>query len=307
MIVFPNCKINLGLQILNKREDGYHNLATIFYPIGWKDIVEVVRRDDGPRTTDEGKTLSEVEGLEHPERSRRIERSHDNNIHFSSSGLAVAGDPQNNLCIKAYNLLKKDFPSLPPVHMHLHKTIPMGAGLGGGSADGAFTLKLLNEKFQLGLSKQQLIDYALQLGSDCPFFILNQPVYATGRGEVMEQIALDLSKYQFVIVNPGIHVKTSWAFAQVSGRLERPDTYVDIRTIIQQPIHTWKERLINDFEAPVCKAHPEIAAIKEELYNAGALYASMTGSGSTVFGIFEHIESHQLSFDRNYIQKIVNG
>ncbi|WP_407520327.1 4-(cytidine 5'-diphospho)-2-C-methyl-D-erythritol kinase [Lacibacter sp. MH-610] len=302
MIVFPNCKINLGLQILNKREDGYHNLATIFYPIGWKDIVEVVRRDDGRQTTDESKTLSEVEGSDHPERSRRIEGSNDNNIHFSSSGLEVAGDPQNNLCIKAYQLLKKDFPSLPPVHMHLHKTIPMGAGLGGGSADGAFTLKLLNEKFQLGLSTQQLINYALQLGSDCPFFILNKPVYATGRGEIMEPVNLDLSAYQFVIVNPGIHVNTGWAFAQLELKnAPRPD----LRTIVQQPIHTWKEELINDFEAPVCKAHPETAAIKQQLYDAGALYASMTGSGSTVFGMFEKGQQDLSKFFNSKFTKVI--
>lgn len=288
MIVFPNCKINLGLQILNKREDGYHNLATIFYPIGWKDIVEVVRRDDGRQTTDDSY-----------EKNSQL-TTHD--ISFTSTGLAVAGDPQNNLCIKAYNLLKKDFPSLPPVHMHLHKTIPMGAGLGGGSADGAFTLKLLNEKFQLGLSTEQLIDYALQLGSDCPFFILNQPVYATGRGEIMVEVNLDLGGYQFVIVNPGIHVNTGWAFAQLQlNDGPRPD----LRTIVQQPIHTWKEELINDFEAPVCKAHPEIANIKQQLYDTGALYASMTGSGSTVFGVFEKTNDLKINVPKNYIFKLI--
>lgn len=288
MIVFPNCKINLGLQILNKREDGYHNLATIFYPIGWKDIVEVVRRDDGRQTTDDSN-----------EQNSQL-TTHD--ISFTSTGLVVAGDPQNNLCIKAYNLLKKDFPSLPPVHMHLHKTIPMGAGLGGGSADGAFTLKLLNEKFQLGLSTEQLIDYALQLGSDCPFFILNQPVYATGRGEIMVEVNLDLGGYQFVIVNPGVHVNTGWAFAQLQlNDGPRPD----LRTIVQQPINTWKEELINDFEAPVCKAHPEIAAIKQQLYDAGALYASMTGSGSTVFGVFEKTNDLKINVPKNYIFKLI--
>ncbi len=276
MIVFPNCKINLGLQILNKREDGYHNLATVFYPVGWKDVVEVIRKDDGRQKT--------------------------HYISFSSSGLEVAGDPQNNLCIKAYQLLKKDFPSLPSVQMHLHKTIPMGAGLGGGSGDGAFTLKLLNDKFQMSLSQQQLIDYALQLGSDCPFFILNQASYATGRGELLEPVALDLSAYQFVLVNPGIHVNTGWAFAQLQLKdAPRPD----LRTIVQQPISTWKEQLINDFEAPVCKAHPEIATIKEELYNAGALYASMTGSGSTVFGVFE-LETINLSkLSQNNLIKMI--
>jgi 4-diphosphocytidyl-2-C-methyl-D-erythritol kinase len=304
MLSFPNCKINLGLQILNKREDGYHNLATVFYPVQWRDVIEVIRRDDSWQMADDGKTLSGVEGSDaHPERSRRVKQSSDNDIHFSSTGLTITGDEANNLCIKAYHLLKKDFPSLPSVEMHLHKTIPMGAGLGGGSADGAFTLKLLNDKFQLGLTQQQLIDYALQLGSDCPFFILNKPCYATGRGEILEPVALDLSAYQFVIVNPGIHVNTGWAFAQLqlqgSGRSERPDP----KSIIQQPITTWKHQLINDFEQPVFKAHPQIAAIKQQLYDAGALYASMTGSGSTVFGVFE--KKQILDFSFKYLMKII--
>ena len=197
MIVFPNCKINLGLHILNKREDGYHNLETVFYPLPLKDALEIVRRDDGPQTTDDNKTLSEpvphkagVEGS-----AGDIERSRDNDITFSSTGLPIAGEEANNLCNKAYHLLKKDFPSLPPVQMHLHKAIPMGAGLGGGSSDGAFALKLLNDKFQLGLSTQQLIDHALQLGSDCPFFIINKPCFANGRGEFLETVTLVLSAY----------------------------------------------------------------------------------------------------------------
>jgi 4-diphosphocytidyl-2-C-methyl-D-erythritol kinase len=292
MIVFPNCKINLGLHILNKREDGYHNLETVFYPVQLRDALEVVRRDDGRLTTDDSKTLSEVEGS-----LRVIERSRDNDIQFSSTGLPIAGDEANNLCIKAYHLLKKDFPTLPPVQMHLHKAIPMGAGLGGGSSDGAFALKLLNDKFQLGLSTQQLIDYALQLGSDCPFFIINKPCYATSRGEILETVALDLSDYHFAIVNPGIHVNTGWAFANLSGRSKRPDS--ELKAIIQQPIETWKDQLINDFEEPVSKAHPEIATIKQQLYDAGAVYASMTGSGSTVFGIFK--EEPLLKFDEKYL------
>jgi 4-diphosphocytidyl-2-C-methyl-D-erythritol kinase len=178
----------------------------------------------------------------------------------------------------------------------------MGAGLGGGSADGAFSLKLLNEKFQLGLSSQQLIAYAIQLGSDCPFFILNKPCFATGRGEVMEPVSLDLRNYQFVIVNPGIHVNTGWAFAQLQlSNAPRPD----LRNIVQQPVNTWKEQLMNDFEEPVCKAHPEIANIKDELYHSGALYASMTGSGSTVFGIFDSAAecNHLLSNYNGFISK----
>ncbi|MEJ8819153.1 4-(cytidine 5'-diphospho)-2-C-methyl-D-erythritol kinase [Lacibacter sp. H407] len=289
MIVFPNCKINLGLHILNKREDGYHNLETVFYPVQLRDALEVVRRDDGRQTIDDSKTTHHSPLTTH--------------ISFSSTGLPIAGDEANNLCIKAYQLLKKDFSALPPVQMHLHKAIPMGAGLGGGSADGAFALKLLNDKFQLGLSTQQLIDYALQLGSDCPFFIVNKPCYATGRGEKLESVELDLSAYHFAIVNPGIHVNTGWAFAQLnsngSGRSERPDP----KQMIQQPIETWKDQLTNDFEEPVSKAHHEIAIIKQQLYDAGAVYASMTGSGSTVFGIFKEIP--ELAFSENYLYKMI--
>lgn len=281
MLVFPNCKINLGLHILNKREDGYHNLETIFYPLQLNDALEAVRTDKGALPTN------------------------DSQLTFTSSGLPIAGDPNNNLCIKAYQLLKKDFPDLPSVHMHLLKAIPMGAGLGGGSADGAFTLQLLNKEFKLGLTAQQLIDYALQLGSDCPFFIINKLCYATGRGEILEPVALDLSAYQFCIVNPGIHVNTGWAFAQVSGHSKWPDTYKDLRTIIQQPITTWKEQLINGFEEPVCKAHPEIANIKQQLYDAGAVYASMTGSGSTVFGVFEKEMCKSLSLPEKYFVKTI--
>ena len=286
MIVFPNCKINLGLHILNKREDGYHNLETVFYPVQLRDALEVVRRDDGRQMTDD---------THHSPLT-----THESSITFSSTGLTIAGDPETNLCIKAYRLLKEDFPALPPVQMHLHKAIPMGAGLGGGSADGAFALKLLDDKFQLGLSTQQLIDYALQLGSDCPFFILNKPCYATGRGEILESVELDLSAYHFAIVNPGIHVNTGWAFAQLNIN---GSARTDLKAIIQQPIETWKDQLINDFEEPVSKAHPEIGTIKQQLYDAGAVYASMTGSGSTVFGIFE--KDPKLTFDEKYLYKVI--
>jgi 4-diphosphocytidyl-2-C-methyl-D-erythritol kinase len=290
MLVFPNCKINLGLQILNKREDGFHNLATVFYPVQLKDVLEIIQKDDANSPTQNSELKTQVTQI----------KTQNSELSFKSSGLEITGDEQNNLCIKAYNLLKKEFPSLPPVQMHLHKAIPMGAGLGGGSSDGAFALKLLNEKFQLGLNQEQLIGYALQLGSDCPFFILNKPCYATGRGEILEPVALDLSAYQFAIVNPGIHVHTGWAFEQLklesSGRLER----TDLRKIIQQPITIWKEDLKNDFEEVVAKQHVEIATIKQQLYEAGALYASMTGSGSTVYGIFEKKMKFDIKFDEGY-------
>ncbi|MEO8172310.1 MAG: 4-(cytidine 5'-diphospho)-2-C-methyl-D-erythritol kinase [Sediminibacterium sp.] len=256
MLFFPNCKINLGLNIIRKREDGYHDIETVFYPVGLKDALEGIKSGVGIMET---------------------------GVEFSNSGLPVMGDVGDNLCVKAYHLLKKDFPGIGSVQLHLHKAIPMGAGLGGGSSDGAFTLLLLDALCNLGLSIEQLMEYALQLGSDCPFFILNKPCLATGRGEHMQEIGPDLSMFQFVIINPGIHVSTASAFSQI-----KPGTPEHrIADIIRLPVPQWKELLVNDFEKNVSQAHPEIATIKKELYQKGAVYASMTGSGSTVFGLFE--------------------
>ena len=261
MLVFPNCKINLGLHVVRKREDGYHDLETIFYPLPLRDALEVVRRETAnvKREMPDGAAVSLI-----------------------MSGLHVQGNAADNLCIKAYNLLKKDHPQLGDVDMYLHKAIPMGAGLGGGSADGAFALQLLNDKFQLKLSREKLLDYSLQLGSDCPFFIINKPCFAKGRGELLQSIQLDLSAYSFLVVHPGVHINTGWAFSQLTPA---PATK-PLQDIIQQPVDTWRTDLKNDFEAPVCKHHPDMQAIKDRLYNAGALYASMTGSGSCFFGIF---------------------
>lgn len=259
MIVFPNCKINLGLKITRKREDGFHDLETVFYPIAIKDALEVIQQPDANTPTT-----------------------------FSQSGITIEGKPEDNLCLKAYALLKKDFPHLPGIQMHLHKVIPMGAGLGGGSSDGAFALKLLNQKFQLGLSTEQLIYYALLLGSDCPFFIINEPCYGTGRGELLQKIQVDLSAYHFVLVNPGIHVNTGWAFSQLQLTDNKVSDIFKMSDTLLQPVETWKDVLINDFEKPVFEKHPAIKIIKDKLYNAGALYASMSGSGSTVYGIFSN-------------------
>ncbi|MBS1642814.1 MAG: 4-(cytidine 5'-diphospho)-2-C-methyl-D-erythritol kinase [Bacteroidetes bacterium] len=271
MIVFPNCKINLGLNIIRKREDGFHDLETFFYPLNICDAVEIIQTNDS------------------------------NNISYTSTGLAIAGNEQNNLCIKAYQLFKKDFPLLPSIKMHLHKNIPMGAGLGGGSADGAFVLKLLNQKFNLQLSQQQLINYALQLGSDCPFFIINKPCFATSRGEKMNEININLSAYKFLLVNPQIHISTSWAFANIQPTIPSKS----IQQIITQPIHTWKNELVNDFEKPVFQQHTSIHSIKNEMYKMGALYAAMSGSGSTIFGIFEKEKKLSYSFPENYfVQEI---
>ena len=220
----------------------------------------------------------------------------DTPVDFNMTGLPVQGETHQNLCVKAYTLLKQDFPTLPAIQMHLHKTIPMGAGLGGGSADGAFTLRLLNQQFQLGLTQEQLIQYALQLGSDCPFFILNQPCFATGRGEIMKPLSLDLSAYQFVLVNPGIHVPTGWALGQLNPAIPS----ISCEQIVTQDPSTWHDQLINDFETSVMSAYPEIRELKDRLYQHGAVYASMTGTGSTVYGIFKKETKITLSFPEHY-------
>ena len=271
MLSFPNCKINLGLHILGKRDDGFHNLETVFYPVPFKDALELI-----PSTN--------------------------TGIEFTATGLAVDGNAADNLCVKAYHLLKKDFPEIPTIKIHLHKAIPLGAGLGGGSADAAFMLKLLNEKFKLNLSTDQLINYALQLGSDCPFFIINKPCLATGRGEMLEEIAVDLSAYKIVLINPGIHINTGWAFSNITPAQPARS----IKEIIQQPVNTWKDELKNDFESAVFTAHPAIKEIKEALYTQGAVYAAMSGSGSTVFGIFEPNTGPVTLKDSNYFIKIID-
>ena len=273
MLSFPNCKINFGLKILRKRADGFHDLETVFYPIALKDMLEVVTATD----TNEAVT-------------------------YSHSGLEIEGTNESNLCIKAYHLLKKDFPSLPSVKLHLHKAIPMGAGLGGGSADGAFTLQLLNEIFQLSVPDDRLMNYAATLGSDAPFFIINKPCYAAGRGEVLEEINADLAAYKIILVNPGIHINTDWAFTKINP--SNPQR--SIKEIIQDPVSAWKDELQNDFENPVFENFPEIKNIKEELYRHGALYASMSGSGSTVFGIFEKAPPVSLFLNKNYFVKTIS-
>lgn len=269
MIVFPNCKINLGLHIISKRADGFHNLQTVFYPVPLQDALEVVV-------------------------------SPENQTSLSVTGISIDSPPEENICFKAYQLLKKDFPELPPVAIHLHKAIPAGAGLGGGSADGAFMLLLLNKKFHLQIPEDQLLRYALQLGSDCPFFIKNVPSYAGSRGEDLQQISLDLSPCKIALVNPKLHINTGWAFSQIKPSGDR----TSLQEIISLPPVQWKENLFNDFEAPVFAAYPEIATIKQKLYEAGAVYASMSGSGSTVYGIFSQ-EVPELSFPEHYFVRTV--
>ena len=255
MIQFPNCKINLGLSILEKRKDGFHALETVFYPVALNDILEITATINGQQ--------NEL-------------------VQFESSENPIPGDVSSNLCIKAYHLLKADFPQLTPVTIHLHKKIPIGAGLGGGSSDGASALSMLNDLFQLQLSTTQLIQYAAQLGSDCPFFILNEACHATGRGEVMQPMPINLSNFTMALIHPNIPISTGWAFQQITPAIKEKT----IASIIQQPIATWKNELINDFEKPVFEAHPSLALIKHNLYEQGAIYASLSGSGSSFFGLF---------------------
>ena len=286
MIAFPNCKINLGLHITEKRQDGYHNLQTIFYPVPWCDIVEIIN------------LKSSIYNQKNDSSDFRFQIE---DSRFKASGIPVPGDPRKNLCIRAWELLKKDYPQLPSVYIHLHKIIPMGAGLGGGSSDGACVLKTLNEQFTLNLNAEQINRYALALGSDCPFFMENKPSYATGRGEILEPVALDLSNYKIVFINAGIHISTKWAFENIQPQQPQKD----LREVIALPITEWKHTLCNDFEAPVIAANPQIGEIKEALYADGALYTSMTGSGSTIFGIYPKYQSINLNFPSTYLVKTV--
>ncbi len=253
MIRFPNAKINLGLNVVEKRSDGYHNLETVFYPLPIYDSLEVVS-------------------------SELLDDAYE----FSSSGISIDGSPDKNLVIKALNVLSKNN-RLPNVKIHLHKVIPMGGGLGGGSSDGAFMLMILNEMFDLNLNNQQLINYALQLGADCPFFVINKPAFATGVGELLEPISLNLSGIYLVLLNPNIHISTALAFSKVVPK--HPSK--SVREIIELPRSNWKELLLNDFEPSVFSAYPIIKDIKDSLYQNGAFYASMSGSGSSVYAIFE--------------------
>jgi 4-diphosphocytidyl-2-C-methyl-D-erythritol kinase len=249
MVLFPHAKINLGLQVIKKRHDGLHNIVSCIYPIGWCDILEIIV----------GAELS-----------------------FTGSGLEIPGDPNDNLCLQAYHLLKESF-DLPPVHMHLHKAIPIGAGLGGGSSDAAFTLKGLRELFDLPLADFELERYASDLGSDCPFFIGDQAAIATGIGDQLERIELDLSDLYLLVVTPPVHVNTGEAY----GMLTPKKAEHDLKSHLRRPPAEWTKLVINDFEGPIFAKDPLISDIKEKMLAKGAIYSSLSGSGSSVYGIFE--------------------
>jgi 4-diphosphocytidyl-2-C-methyl-D-erythritol kinase len=248
MIVFPNAKINIGLQVVSVRPDGFRNLESCFYPLPWCDALEILPASETKLTL---------------------------------SGIPVPGNPTTNLCRKAYELLLADF-DLPAVAMHLHKNIPIGAGLGGGSADGSFALRQLNQLFKLNLTAAQLENYARRLGSDCAFFIQNLPVFATERGDVFSPINLNLSGYSCVVVYPDIHITTAEAYSLVEAK----PPVQPLLDVLQQDITTWRHTVQNDFEKALFPCYPVLAELKNTLYNAGAVYAAMTGSGSAVFGIF---------------------
>lgn len=252
MLLFPNAKINLGLQVIAKRADGYHDIATVFYPLAITDVLEAVRAPD---------------------------------FSFQVSGLIVDAAPENNLCVRAWRLLQERF-ELPGVAMALHKSIALGAGLGGGSSNGAFTLQLINKLFKLELSTDELLPFALQLGSDCPFFLLNQPAFATGRGERLKPLEIPpMQGKKILLVNPSIHISTAKAFAAVTPR----PPMIDLTQLVQEPVASWKGRLPNDFEEPVFRDYPILAGIQQKLYAHGAVFAGMTGTGSTIYGIFDEL------------------
>lgn len=250
MIAFPPCKINLGLRVLEKRSDGYHNLETCFYLLPFTDILELLPAQQ---------------------------------LSFTATGNVIPGDGKDNLCLRAYALIKKDF-DIPPVAIHLHKVIPTGGGLGGGSSDAAYTLRLLNSLFTLQLTTDQLKHYAQQLGSDCAFFIEDGSMLGTGRGEILEPISVSLEDKFLVLLHPPIHVSTAEAFRHVVPE----QSSSSVKTIVENtPLPAWKELLKNDFESSVFQTHARIRHYKESLYQQGAVYASMSGSGSSVFGIFD--------------------
>ena len=256
MIVYPNAKINIGLNVVEKRPDGYHNLETVFYPIGLQDILEI-------KVLDEGNV---------PECGYKLK----------ITGTILDGSPEDNLVVRAFKMLKHDF-NLPPVSIGLYKHIPTGAGLGGGSSDAAFTIKTLNKRFDLRLTDEQMEDYCTRLGADCPFFIKDTPVFATGIGNEFHPVSFSLKGKHLVLVKPDIFVSTKDAYAKVNVR--RPDT--PLPELLAQPLETWKDTVIDDFDRSVFSKYPEIAAIKDSMYDIGAVYASMSGSGSSVFGIFD--------------------
>lgn len=263
MIIFPNAKINIGLNIVEKRSDGFHNIESVFYPVPLCDALEIVENKEGSEQ-----------------------------IIFSSSGIEIPGDTSDNLCVKAYHLISQEY-ALPKIKVHLHKHIPIGAGLGGGSSDAAFFIRLLNEQFELGLEWGEMHHYARQLGSDCSFFVSNKPAFAVGKGDEFESLSMTLLGYHIVLVYPNIHINTAKAYSGVKPKKAIRSLEDDALNL---PIEDWKDAIHNDFEDSIFPQFPEIKAIKEKLYSLGAAYAAMSGSGSTLYGIFKEPTDLKKSF-----------
>lgn len=264
MILFPNAKINIGLYVTEKRPDGFHNLESAFFPINWNDILEITPQDK---------------------------------FEFSSSGLSISGKMEDNLCYRAYQLLAQEH-SIPGVHIHLHKIIPMGAGLGGGSSDAAFTLMGLRDLFELPLSNADLVPYAQQLGSDCAFFLLNSPAFGVGKGDELTVLNNNIQAKYIVLVYPKMAISTQEAYANISvspAKNHLPD-------VLKKPIEEWKSLVHNDFEDSVFPKYPVLKDIKEDLYQLGAVYAAMSGSGSTLFGLFNQTIEHPTHW-KDYLVK----
>lgn len=271
MVVFPNAKINLGLEVLRKRKDGFHDIDSVFFPIPLCDAMELM-----------------------PDKQLKKDVWH-------FSGLHISGRPTDNLCSGALKLLREKF-DVPKLTIFLHKVIPMGAGLGGGSSDGSFVIRALNKKCQLNMSDEEMKEMALQLGSDCPFFINNEPAQATGRGEVLRPVDPGLQGKYLVLIHSEIHVSTAEAYA----KMEVDESHESPAQIVKKPIEEWRHLLRNRFEEYAFVEYPELARTKEKLYQSGALYASMTGSGSAIYGIFDRkVERQRFSeFDFVYVAQL---
>jgi 4-diphosphocytidyl-2-C-methyl-D-erythritol kinase len=252
MIVFPKAKINIGLRITGKRSDGYHDIETIFYPVGLCDALEFVV---SPEQNDEDI--------------------------LTVTGIDTCSNPGDNLVNKSLNALRTEY-SFPSLKIHLHKVIPVGAGLGGGSSDAAHMLKAINRHFGLLIEDQDIKAKALEIGSDCPFFIDNEPSYATGRGEILKPVKPFLKGYYLIVLNPGIGINTREAYQNCRPK----SSSASLLQITDRPVNEWKELIINDFEEYSFKKHPIIGNLKNELYNSGALFSLMSGSGSSVYGVF---------------------
>jgi 4-diphosphocytidyl-2-C-methyl-D-erythritol kinase len=269
LLTFPNAKLNLGLYVTARRPDGYHSLESVFLPLPWADVLEVLPAPKGQEAAS-----------------------------LALTGRPIPGEVATNLCLKAYELLKADFPALPAAQLHLHKIVPIGAGLGGGSADAAFALRAISDVFKLNLSVEVLESYARRLGADCAFFIQNQPRLALEKGDVFEDISLNLAGTACVVVYPGLHISTAEAYARIVPQAPK----MPLRAALAQPIGTWRDTVSNDFETALTPTYPVLADIKQQLYAAGATYASLSGSGSAVYGLFAGVdEAPTLPWPADYV------